>query len=65
MSLAVHNEIIRPRNLPTETGLSKTTIWRLERAGDFPARIRLSAGAVGYRRSEVKAWLESRQTVES
>lgn len=57
------SEIIRPRELPTETGLSRTTVWRQERTGDFPKRIRLSAGAVGYRRAEVEAWLESRQTV--
>lgn len=59
----VLSEIIRPRDLPTETGLSKTTIWRLEKVGGFPKRIRLSAGAVGYRRAEVEAWLANRQTV--
>jgi len=56
-------EVIRPRDLPRETGLSRTTIWRIEKKGDFPKRIRLSAGAVGYRRAEVEAWLESRQIV--
>jgi predicted DNA-binding transcriptional regulator AlpA len=54
-------QIISPKQLPKETGLSKTTIWRLERAGQFPRRIKLSAGRVGYRASEVAAWLESRQ----
>lgn len=57
------SNIARPRDLPTLTGLSRTTIWRLERAGDFPKRIRLSAGAVGYRVSEIQVWLDSRQTV--
>ncbi len=60
-----NDQIIRPRNLPAEIGISRTSIWRLERAGDFPKRIRLSAGAVGYRRDEVQAWLDSRQTVGS
>lgn len=55
-----NDQIIRPRNLPAIVGLSRTSIWRLERAGDFPKRIRLSAGAVGYRRAEVEAWLDSR-----
>jgi prophage regulatory protein len=63
MSLAVHNEIIRPRDLPRETGLSRTTIWRMEKIGDFPKRIRLSAGAVGYLRTSVEAWRANRQTV--
>lgn len=56
-------QFIRPRDLPHITGLSRTTIWRLERSGDFPNRIRLSAGAVGYRMSDIQAWLDSRKTV--
>jgi len=61
MSAAIREEIIRPRNLPPITGLSRTTTWRLEKIGQFPKRIKLSAGAVGYRLSEVMAWLDSRQ----
>lgn len=62
----VHDEnsnIARPRDLPYLTGLSRTTIWRLERAGEFPRRIRLSAGAVGYRMADIQAWLDSRKTI--
>ena len=57
------NEIIRPRDLPYETGLSRTTIWRLEKNGDFPKRVRLSAGAVGYLRTAVAQWRADRQAV--
>lgn len=63
MSLQAHKEILRPRDLPAFTGLSRTTIWRLERDGKFPKRVRLSAGAVGYRRSEVEAWQAGRPSV--
>ena len=59
--MSQQEQIVRPRNLPAITGLSRTTTWRLERAGDFPKRVKLSAGAVGYRLSEVMAWLEARQ----
>lgn len=58
-----NEQIIRPRNIPTVTGLSRTSIWRLERAGNFPHRVQLSAGAVGWRMSEVQAWLDGRQIV--
>ncbi len=58
-----NDQIIRPRNLPAITGLSRTSIWRLEKAGQFPKRVRLSAGAVGWRLSEVMAWLQDRQAV--
>lgn len=58
-------EIIRPRDLPQVTGLSRTTIWRLEKEGLFVNKIKLSAGAVGFRRIDVERWLEERQTVEN
>lgn len=58
-----NDQIIRPRNIPIITGLSRTTIWRLMKTNKFPQTVRLSAGAVGWRMSEVQAWLESRTTV--
>ncbi|PKN20023.1 MAG: hypothetical protein CVU71_06585 [Deltaproteobacteria bacterium HGW-Deltaproteobacteria-6] len=57
-------EIIRPAALPIITCLSKTTIWRLERIGKFPRRLRLSPGAVGYRRTDIESWLASREEVK-
>lgn len=63
MSLTIHKKIIRPRDLPAITGLSRTTIWRLEKDNKFPKRVSLSAGAVGYHRAEVEAWLADRQPV--
>jgi len=41
-------------------GLSRTTIWRLERAGDFPKSISISPGRKAYRESEVYAWMTAR-----
>jgi prophage regulatory protein len=41
-------------------GLSRTTIWRMERAGQFPRRVLLSARAVGWPEAELKAWLAKR-----
>lgn len=42
------------------TGLSRSTIWRLERAGLFPRRRRISANVVAWLESEVSAWIEGR-----
>lgn len=58
-------EVISPKDLVFITGLSKTSIWRLERAGQFPPRIQLSPRRVGYRREEVEQWLSSRSTVNA
>lgn len=58
-----NNEIIRPRDLPQATGLSKTQIWRLSKADQFVKKLKLSNGCVGFLRSDVEAWLASRQTI--
>ena len=42
------------------TGLSRTTAWRLQKAGDFPLPVAISPGRVGWRESEVRQWQVSR-----
>jgi predicted DNA-binding transcriptional regulator AlpA len=42
------------------TGLSRTTLWRLERGGRFPGRVQLSERRVAYPAPAVQAWLDSR-----
>ena len=39
------------------TGLSRSTIWRLERQGEFPKHRRISANAVGWLEQEVNEWV--------
>jgi prophage regulatory protein len=53
--------ILRKRTVRQRTGLSDTTIWRLEKAGDFPARVQITeAGAVGWYEDEIDAWVHDR-----
>jgi len=40
------------------TSLAPSTLLRLEKAGKFPKRRKLSPGRVGYRLSEVMEYLE-------
>ncbi len=54
---------IRRREVQQLTGLSQTTLWRLEKAGTFPRRRRLSSHAVGWPLSEIEAWLSARREV--
>ena len=42
------------------TSLSRTTRWRMERRGEFPKRVRLSPGRVGWRQADIEAWISSR-----
>jgi prophage regulatory protein len=42
------------------TGLSRMTIYRLELAGEFPKRRRLSKNSVAWLDSDIAQWAESR-----
>jgi len=55
------NEIIRPRDLPQCTGLSRTTIHRLRKANQFVPHIKLSCGTIGYSRKLIEEWLKQRE----
>ena len=39
---------------------SASHIWRLERLGQFPRRIRLGGNRVAWLQSEVNSWVESK-----
>lgn len=43
------------------TGLSRSSIYRLEALGQFPARVKLGEAACGWRSDEIEAWIKSRQ----
>ena len=58
-------KILRIRDVTITTGLSRTTLWRLERRGDFPRRIRLSPNSTGWIESEIEQWIESRPRTPS
>ena len=45
------------------TGLSRSTIWRLERQGVFPKHRQISSNAVGWLEQEVNDWMQSREQV--
>jgi prophage regulatory protein len=53
-------QILRPAELYKMVRLHRTTIYRLERAKLFPAHIRLGPRAIGWRLSDILAWLDSR-----
>jgi len=56
----VQYELLRFKAVQQAVGLSRTSIWRLERAGQFPARRQLSANAVGWLKNEVDTWINNR-----
>lgn len=60
----MNDALLRFPEVRTLTGLSRATIWRLERDGRFPARRLLGVNSVGWLRSEVQGWVQSRQVVQ-
>ena len=53
-------EILDSKAVSKRTGLSKTTLWRLEKAGKFPKRLNTSVSRIGWIEAEVDEWIESR-----
>lgn len=54
------NRIIRRPEVERLTGLRKSAIYHLMSEGLFPRPVRLGRRAVGWRRSELSEWVESR-----
>jgi len=52
--------IIRKPELLRIIGLSDCTVWRMEKEGRFPLRIRLGGNSTGWLLSEVEAWIAAR-----
>ena len=57
---AVGPRLLRFPAVRLQTGLSRSTIWRLERAGDFPRHIRLSPNAVAWIEDEIVGWIRQK-----
>jgi prophage regulatory protein len=52
--------LLRFADVRDRTGLSRSTIWRLERRGEFPAHRRISANTVAWVEEEVAAWIHTK-----
>jgi prophage regulatory protein len=55
------DRILRDPECEERSGLSRTTRWRLIKAGKFPKPVKITDHAIGWRESEVDQWLASRE----
>ncbi len=53
--------VYRIGDLQRVIGLSKWTVYKLMKTGDFPHPIQLTSKAVGWRASDVERWVTDRQ----
>ena len=58
--MSEREKIVRAPELQEWIGLSRSTVWRLVKAGEFPAPIRLHGNAVAWREQDVNEWIKSR-----
>jgi prophage regulatory protein len=58
------DSIFRRRTVLDLTGLSCANLYRFVRAGNFPRPVRLGKNSVGWRSSDVQAWIASRPEVD-
>ena len=61
-------QVLRTSDVLAATGLSRTTLWRRVKSGEFPAPIRLGgtkSRAVGWRRTEIDVWIDQRSRAAS
>jgi prophage regulatory protein len=52
--------LIRFAEVKHRVGLSRSTVWRLEKANQFPKSIRISSGRRGWLESDISAWIAAR-----
>jgi prophage regulatory protein len=45
------------------TTLSRVTLWRKSRDGDFPKPLKISANRIAWREADVDAWIASKMGV--
>jgi predicted DNA-binding transcriptional regulator AlpA len=58
------NQIIRPTQLAKKLQVSKPTLWRMEKRGELPPKIRISGRACGWMSDDIENWLDSKKREE-
>jgi prophage regulatory protein len=59
----MRDQFLRFSEIHKITGLSRSTIWRREKDGTFPARRKISDNRVAWLRSQVEDWINAAPAV--
>jgi len=54
------DRLLRRSEVIEIVGLSRPTLWRLEKLGKFPRPLQVGPNSVRWRESEIQAWIKSR-----
>ena len=58
--MTIENKALSLSDVKRLTSLSKSTIYRLIKAGEFPKAIKITARRVAWRAAEINGWLEQK-----
>jgi prophage regulatory protein len=61
----IEDKIWRLTKVVKATGMSKSWIYSQVSRGTFPQQVNLGARAVGWRRSDILAWVQKREVSEN
>ena len=50
---------LRKAEVFRRTGMSDTTVWRKEKAGEFPKRVKITGKIVGWDEAEIEAYQQA------
>jgi prophage regulatory protein len=53
-----HDRLLRVAEVKAMTGLSGATIWRHEKKGIFPRRVKIGGWSIAWRESEIQDWIQ-------
>ena len=51
-------KLLREPEVVKITGLSRTTLWRMEKDGNFPKRHKIGLRAVAWLQTDIEQWIE-------
>jgi prophage regulatory protein len=56
----MYHKILRLKAVKDSTGLSRSTIYAMLKAGTFPQSVKLGLRSVGWYESDIQDWIASR-----
>ena len=57
----MNQKILRLKAVQDCTGLSRSTIYAMQKTGNFPQSVKLGLRSVGWYEPEISNWINSRQ----
>jgi prophage regulatory protein len=61
----MNHKIVRLKSVIESTGLSRSTIYAMLKAGNFPQSVSLGVRSVGWHEADIQNWISTRKINQS